>query len=172
MSKSEALAALSRAQLEALIEIYCKDWLAMDGVWFQQVEQTYGMDAAMACDVAIWTRFTVIEAQKIKKFLELPERSGLEGLERALRLRLYANINREEYIHQGNTLLYRTMDCRVQNARARKGMEPHPCKAAGIPQYVLFAKEIDERIICEPVSCYPDRIDDTCACSWRFTLNE
>ncbi|MEA5038504.1 MAG: DUF6125 family protein [Clostridiaceae bacterium] len=172
MPKSEALSTLSRGQLEDLIEIYCKNWLAMDGVWFQQVEATYGMDAAMGCDAAIWERFTAIEAQKIKKFLELPEHAGLDGLEKAMSLRLYANINHEEYTRKGDTLLYRTLDCRVQSARMRKGMPPHPCIAAGIPEFTGFAHVIDERIVCEVVSCYPETTDDTCACAWRFTLKK
>ncbi len=27
-----------------------KNWVAMDGLWFQAVEQAYGMDAALAMD--------------------------------------------------------------------------------------------------------------------------
>ena len=172
MAANSALNECSREQLLSLIQIYCKDWLAMDGVWFQEVEKTYGMDAAMECDEAIWRRFTIIEAEKIKKFLQLPAHPGLEGLERAMRLRLYANINREEYVREGNTLLYRTLDCRVQSARRRKGMEPHPCIRAGIPQHAGFACAIDDRITCEPVSCWPEVTDPSCACSWRFTLHE
>jgi hypothetical protein len=169
---SEALKALSREQLERLIEIYCKDWLAIDGVWFQSVERKLGMDEAMEHDVAVWKQFTVIEAKKIKEFLSLPERAGLDGLEQALRLRLYANINRDEILREGNTLLYRTLDCRVQTARSRKNMPWHPCKAVGEVEYSGFARVIDDRISCRAVSCYPDKTDDSCACSWLFTLEE
>ncbi|MBQ1706119.1 MAG: hypothetical protein II028_09875 [Clostridia bacterium] len=169
---SEALKALSREQLERLIEIYCKDWLAIDGVWFQSVERKLGMDEAMEHDVAVWKQFTVIEAKKIKEFLSLPQRAGLDGLEQALRLRLYANINRDEILREGNTLLYRTLDCRVQTARSRKNMPWHPCKAVGEVEYSGFARVIDDRISCRAVSCYPDKTDDSCACSWLFTLEE
>lgn len=169
---SEALKALSREQLERLIEIYCKDWLAIDGVWFQSVERKLGMDEAMEHDVAVWKQFTVIEAKKIKEFLSLPKRAGLDGLEQALRLRLYANINRDEILREGNTLLYRTLDCRVQTARSRKNMPWHPCKAVGEVEYSGFARVIDDRISCRAVSCYPDKTDDSCACSWLFTLEE
>ena len=169
---SEALKALSREQLERLIEIYCKDWLAIDGVWFQSVERKLGMDEAMEADVAGWKPFTVIEAKKIKEFLSLPEKAGLDGLEQALRLRLYANINRDEILREGNTLLYRTLDCRVQTARSRKNMPWHPCKAVGEVEYSGFARVIDDRISCRAVSCYPDKTDDSCACSWLFTLEE
>ena len=121
--KNKALENMSREQLEELIQMYCKNWLAMDGVWFQSVEKKFGMDEAMVHDVNIWSQFTVIEAKKIKAFLQLPDRAGLDGLEKALQLRLYANINRDEILREGNKLIYRTLDCRVQSARSRKGME-------------------------------------------------
>ncbi|MDD5907553.1 MAG: DUF6125 family protein [Clostridia bacterium] len=169
--KNEALQALSREQLEQLIQLYCKNWLAMDGVWFQSVEKKFGMDEAMEHDIRIWSQFTVIEAKRIKEFLGLPDRAGLEGLEQALKLRLYANINRDEILREGNRLIYRTLDCRVQTARSRKGMEWHPCKPVGETEYSGFAKVIDDRITCRALSCYPSVTDASCACSWEFTLN-
>ena len=50
MHNRENLAALSKDQLIELIEIYSKNWLAMDGVWFQSVERKLGMDEAMHHD--------------------------------------------------------------------------------------------------------------------------
>lgn len=161
----------SAEQLRELIRIYSRNWLAMDGVWFQSVEQKFGMEEAMFHDAEAWKRFTVIEARRIKEFLQLPEQAGLEGLQRALSLRFYANLNRDEIIVGGDTLLYRTLDCRVQTARARKGMEFHPCRPVGLIEYTGFAQVIDPRFTCECVSCYPEVTDETCACAWLFTLN-
>ena len=48
MNHQEVLERFSKEQLMELIGIYAKNWLAMDGVWFQSVEQKYGMDEAMA----------------------------------------------------------------------------------------------------------------------------
>ena len=70
---NETLKNYNKEQLIELIEGYCKNWLAMDGVWFQSVERKYGMDEAMEHDCAIWEKFTVIEAKRIKTFLNLPE---------------------------------------------------------------------------------------------------
>lgn len=170
--KNQFLEELSREQLIELIELYSKNWLAMDGVWFQSVEKKLGMDEAMEHDANAWARFTVIEAKKIKAFLGLPERAGLEGLSKALRLRFYANINEDEIILEGNTLTYRTLECRVQTARKRKGMPFHPCKPVGVIEYSGFAKTIDDRISCQALSCYPDMTDETCCCAWKFTLQE
>lgn len=131
MQENKALQAMTKEELISLITLYSKNWLAMDGVWFQSIEQKYGMDEAMVHDARAWERFTVIEARRIKQFLNLPERAGLEGLARALSLRFYANINQDEILIQGNTLLYRALECRVQNARKRKNMALHPCKPVG-----------------------------------------
>ncbi|MBR0455763.1 MAG: GNAT family N-acetyltransferase [Firmicutes bacterium] len=185
---NEELKKLSKEQLIELAEIYSKDWLACDGLWFQAVEKRQGMDGAMDCDKEIWRSFTVIEAKRIKEFLKLPERAGLEGLEKAMRFRLYANLNDEEYIQlRGETdsseasssetsskMIYRTLNCRVQRARSRKGMEWHPCKAIGEIEYADFAKVIDDRISCKCISCYPDITEserEGC-CAWEFTLEE
>lgn len=172
MNNYELLSSFDKDDLIRLIEIYSKNWLAMDGVWFQSIEQKTGMDEAMFHDAEAWRRFTVIEAKRIKEFLKLPDNSGVNGLEKALRLRFYANINKDLIEINGNTLTYTAVECRVQTARARKGMPFHPCKSVGEIEYSGFAKVIDERFVCECVSCYPDITDNSCCCKWRFTLKE
>lgn len=165
------LAQLSKEKLIELIELYSKNWLAMDGVWFQSVEQKSGMDEAMYHDKEAWKRFTVIEAKRIKSFLELPEHPGLDGLETALRFRFYGNLNVQEYIKNGESLIMRMVKCRVQDAREQKGMVFHPCKPVGEVEYAGFAAAIDSRISCRCISCYPDVTDDSCSCSWEFSIS-
>lgn len=160
----------TKEELIDLIEIYSKNWLAMDGVWFQSVEREFGMTQAIKHDENAWRSFAKIEAAKIKEFLKLPQNAGIEGLKQALSLRFYANINKDEIITEENVLVYRVLACRVQNARLRKGMSLHPCKSVGIIEYTEFAKVIDDRFVCEAISCYPEVTDDTCNCSWRFIL--
>ncbi len=172
MRNREVLRSLSQEQLIDLIEAYAKDWLAMDGVWFQSVERKYGMEEAMFHDAEAWKVFTKVEARRIKRFLNLPDQAGLEGLQKALALRLYAHINQDEIRLERGALLYRTLQCRVQQARIRKGMPLHPCKPVGMIEYAGFAQVIDSRIRCECVSCYPDITETDCCCAWRFTLEE
>ena len=75
---------LSKDELKELVRIYARNIYALDGVWFQSVEGKNGMDEAMLHDENAWRKFTRTEARRIKKFLELPEQAGLEGLEKAL----------------------------------------------------------------------------------------
>ena len=172
MNPNKALQNLTKEQLIELLGIYAKNWLAADGVWFQSVEKKFGMEEAMFHDVEIWKKFTVIEAKRIKEFLQLPEHPGLDGLAQALTLRFYANINEDAIYIEGNTLTYTAVDCRVQTARKRKGMEYHPCKGVGVVEYGEFARTIDDRFLCECQSCYPDIRDESCCCAWKFTLQE
>ncbi len=172
MDNREFLESFSKEQLIELIEIYSKNWLALDGVWFQSIEQSDGMDAAMFHDERAWERFTVIEARRIKSFLKLEKYPGLDGLEKALRLRFYGNLNQASFEYRDNALIYTMERCRVQSARRVKGMPYHPCKSVGIIEYSGFAKTIDERIECRCLSCYPDVTDESCACKWEFTIAE
>lgn len=164
---------LSNEQLKELVQIYARNIYALDGVWFQSIEQKEGMDAAMLHDRNAWRRFTETEARRIKNFLALPDQAGLDGLEKALRIRFSALANPQvELINENDSLIYRVVDCRVQTARKKKGMEYHPCKSVGIIEHAYFAKIIDERIDCETISCFPDVTDNLCACSWRFTIKK
>lgn len=172
MVNKETLQKLSKNELITLIEAYSKNWLAMDGLWFQSLENKYGMQEAMCRDEEVWTHFTAIEAKRVKEFLNLEEYPGLQGLEKALKLRFYANINRDELIIKDNTLIYSTLECRVQTARLRKNMPYHPCKSVGIIEYSEFAKIIDKRIVCDCISCYPVLQTESCCCKWKFTLIE
>lgn len=170
MLNEEILNQLSREQLIELLFMDAKNLIAMDGVWFQSVEHELGMTAAMYHDEEAWKRYTRSEARRIKQFLGLPERSGLAGLAKALPYRAVDRANSSEIALTENTLVCKILVCRVQEARARKNMPLHPCKSAAIYEYGEFAKEIDDRIQCRCLSCYPDVTDDSCACAWEFRL--
>ena len=53
---------LSKEELLELMKLQAKNWLALDGLWFQSVERKYGMEEAIFHDGEAWKRYTVIEA--------------------------------------------------------------------------------------------------------------
>ena len=165
------LLALSEETLATLKEKVAVNWLANDGVWFQSVEFTNGMDKAKACNDSCWSRFSPFEAWSIRRFLDLPEHAGLDGLKRALQFRLYATINVQSIIEERPDSFILTMnDCRVQSARKRKGLDDYPCKSGGIAEYSTFAETIDTRIKTECVGCPPDEHPAEWYCAWKFSI--
>ena len=173
MLKAEGIDGLSKEELLELNKIYAKNWLAHDGLWFQSIEEKYGIDMAIEMDKEAWRKFTVIEARRLIDFLGLEKNSGIVGLKKALLFRPYSSLNQDEFSVEGsNKLIYRVKTCRVQEARRKKGMTDFPCKSVGIIEYSLFAKIIDDRFETEVISCYPDITDAEYNCIWKFELKE
>jgi hypothetical protein len=40
-----------------------KNWHAIDGLWFLAVEARFGIEAAIACDKAVWKSFSASDAK-------------------------------------------------------------------------------------------------------------
>ncbi|GBC59112.1 hypothetical protein DENIS_0043 [Desulfonema ishimotonii] len=160
-------------KLMDLIEKIGINWLANDGIWFQAVENKFGMGDAKRCNDTCWTRYSPFEASQIKQLLNLPEQGGIPALKKALAFRMYAFINQQsvEDVDE-NCIIFRMNDCRVQAARKRRGLPDYPCKSAGMVEYPYFAKAIDARIETECIGCPPDEHPDEWFCAWKFTLVE
>jgi hypothetical protein len=162
---------LTREELVARLTDAAKLWLAHDGLWFQAVERAHDMQHAIQLDAAAWERFTVIEARRIMARLGLAPGGGLDALARALDERLYALLNRQEVQRpDSRRLVFRMNNCRVQEARQRKGLPDFPCKPVGLVEYAGFARTIDERIETRCICCPPDDHPADYFCAWEFTL--
>jgi len=168
----DSLSSMRAEKLVKLTEEAGKNWLANDGIWFQAVEKRYGMNDAKRCNDTCWTKFSPLEAWSIRRFLDLGENPGLEGLKRALQFRMYAGINIQSFDEEEeNSFVFRMNNCRVQAARKRKGMDDYPCKSAGLVEYTTFASSIDKRIKTECIGCPPDSHPDEWFCSWKFYVD-
>ncbi|MGQ9465218.1 MAG: DUF6125 family protein [bacterium] len=164
---------LSKEELLKFIPDLAKNWLAHDGLWFLGVEKKYGIESAIDIDKEAWEKFTVIEAERIMKRLNIAPNSGIPGLIQALKFRLYAFINKQEIVEVSDTrCILRMNNCRVQEARKRKGLPDFPCKPVGIVEYAYFARKIDYRITTNCICCPPDPHPDEYFCAWEFVLKE
>jgi hypothetical protein len=163
----------SEEEIDALLKAVSINWLANDGVWFQAVEFSRGMNDAKRTNDSTWAHFSPFEAKSIKKILNLPEQAGLEGLKKALQYRLYAYVNKQSFREESaNSFVFQMDECRVQLARKRKGLDDYPCKSGGLIEYSSFAEAIDPRIKTEVLSCPPDPHPDDYFCAWRFSIEE
>lgn len=170
---NEKLLELSKSELISYIEDISKNWLAIDGTWFLAAEERFGIEMAIELDAASWKRFSPAEARRLKKRLKLPEKGGIPALIKALNFRVYANINEQEVVEVSkNRCVFRMNECRVQNARKRKGLPDFPCKQVGIVEYESFASTIDPRIKTECICCPPDEHPEEYYCAWEFLIEE
>jgi hypothetical protein len=165
-------ASMTREELLGALEMFAKNWLAHDGCWFLAAEEKYGLDVAIELDKRSWERFAAVEAKRIMKTFGIPENGGLKALEQALRYRLYApmNVQKVEWLDD-QTLIFRMVTCRVQDARRRKGLPDFPCKPVGIVEFSTFASTVDPRIQTRCLGCPPDAVKGF-LCGWEFTLRE
>ena len=162
---------LSREELIDIIVDDAKNWLAHDGLWFLAAEKKFDMETAIELDRQAWERFTVVEARRIMRRLEIEPGGGIPALKQALQYRLYSHLNVQETLDvDEHTIVFRMNECRVQVARQRKGLPDFPCKPVGVVEYVNFARTIDPRFRTRCIACPPDPHPDEYWCAWEFTL--
>ncbi len=161
----------SREELWDLLTDAVKNWLAHDGLWFQAVEKAHGLTEAINLDAEAWSKFTVVEAERIMKRLDLKPNGGISSLVQALKFRLYAYINVQEITELSDQrCVFRMKSCRVQEARQRKNLPDFPCKPVGLVEYTNFARTIDPRIKTKCLACPPDKHPADAWCVWEFTI--
>lgn len=166
-----ALLEMPEETMNSLRENVAANWLANDGIWFQAIESMNSMTDAKSCNDSCWAKFSPMEAWSIKRFLNMPENPGLEGLKDALQFRLYAFINKQSFSEETEkSFVFRMNDCRVQSARKRKGLDDYPCISAGKVEYSTFAEAIDSRIRTECICCPPDKHPEEYYCAWKFFI--
>lgn len=162
---------MTRDELLWALQMFAKNWLAHDGCWFLAAEERLGLETAIDLDASAWKRFAAVEARRIMSTFGIPEGGGLEALEKAMGLRLYAVVNsqRREWADNGKRLRFFMDACRVQEARRRKGLADFPCKRVGTVEFETFAAAIDPRIKTKCLHCPPDAAPEQ-FCGWEFTL--
>ena len=163
----------SREELVSVLQAVAKNWLAMDGYWFQAVENNFDFDMVHAKRIndSCWMRFSYIEASLIKRRLQLPDNGGVGAVKVAFMHRVYCVIN-DWLIEEvdDNTIIIRSSDCLVQSGRKRNGLPDYPCVSAGKVEYPRFAEAIDPRVRVKCIGCPPGPHPDEWYCAWEFYL--
>ena len=167
----ETLRRMSKEELIRVVVDDAKNWLAHDGLWFQEVEAAHGMEAAVAADRRAWEKFTVIEARRIMSRLGLEPGGGIPALIECLRHRMYARLNKQRCIEiTDSRCVFQMIGCRVQETRRRKGLPGFGCKEVGLVEFAGFAATVDPRIETRCLACPPDETKRDYWCAWEFVI--
>ncbi|MCF8032105.1 MAG: DUF6125 family protein [Desulfarculaceae bacterium] len=172
LSNRQAYAALSRAQLEDLLEFYGRQALVLDGLWFLGAETRWGHGAALELDEEVWARYGANEAKRLLKVLG---QERVENLEQVCRLFLLSPLwgilgARAEVTH-GKARLWVTQ-CRPQMARVRKGLGEFDCKQVGINYFQAWLPVLHPGLDFACAFCPPDAHPDQEWCRWEVWFAE
>ena len=165
------LLSLPKETLVDIITMFSKNAIAIDGLWFTDVEQKFGLDTALEIDEWVWGRYGAIEAKRIKQMIKIDE-EAIAGLSQALNFQIWSpGIGDYEFPEvTENKVVFNVTSCRPQRARVRDGRGEFPCKPVGAALFKEFAKVIDPRFKMKCLLSPPDPHPEDLWCSWEFSL--
>ncbi len=161
---------LSKKDLIKVIKMLSQNWFTVDGLWFRNVEEKYGMDAAMELDVKNWWRIPQIEARRIKETLNIQEK-GIEGIIKTMNFMSWALSYPFEFeeITPTRAVMF-CRHCNPQEARTRQGLGEFPCKPTGEAMFTRVIEVIDPRVQYRCIACPPEEHPPEFWCKWELTI--
>lgn len=175
MCDREMLLKMPVDKLLDLFFLHIRNLWRVDGLYFQGIEKNFGTEAATKIDANCWKILAKIEARDLKKTLGIERVDDVETLLYLLRntsWAIYQTKKGVEIDSSKTTGLFRVIECRVQQARLRKGLEVFPCKKVRFGYLKSFAEELNPNteVICKV--CPPDEKPPDFWCEWEFRLRE
>ncbi|MFC1968490.1 DUF6125 family protein [Chloroflexota bacterium] len=169
--ESLELESLPRETLLKVIKIFSRNWVTVDGLWFQHVEEEFGLDAALRLDLKMWERQSTIEAKRIKNTLGLTGEGPLTVMTAINFMTGAVCFPPYEYEERSaEMVIFGTPGCLPQEARKRNGRGEFPCKAVGMTHFSNYAKVIDPRVKVRCIFCPPDPHPEDMWCKWELSI--
>ncbi len=161
---------LPKETLINIIKMFARNWLTVDGLWFQGVEEKYGMDAAMELDVRMWNREAAIEARRIKKTLNITDK-GLDGIMKAIPFITCTPAMPFHYEERTpNRAVIYCPSCVPQENRVKQGIGEFPCRPTGDAVFARLIEEFDPSVKFRCIECPPGPHPKEYWCKWEFTV--
>jgi hypothetical protein len=165
----QELEKLPKDTLIELINMYSHNWMTLDGLWFNGVEEKYGLDAALELDVRMWQIGSTIEATRIKNVLGLEE-GGLDTIIKTINFMTWAPSFGYEYTISGNKAIWTCKHCPPQEQRVAMGKGEFACQPTFDACFNNVVKVIDPKVRVECTFCPPGPHPDDAWCQWEFIL--
>ena len=171
--KQVKLEELPRETLIELARMYALNWQTLDGLWFGNVEAQYGLGAAIKLDLKNWERQSVVEAERIKKILNLTK-GGLSSVLTVLSFMSWQLVSPIFDLEEENPqkIVFYYPRCPVQEGRKRQGKQEFPCKAIKLLLLSSIARVVEPRAAVKCLTCPPDPHPDKFWCKWELTMKE
>jgi hypothetical protein len=154
---------------EQIAEYFRRSYAAVDGLWFMKVEDSYGFDAALKTDEAVWKVLPKIQARLLKSMGNMEQ--GIEALKQCLitKLTLEGFIFKTEDLKNGGGFRVTIEKCPWHDLLVKANREHLSGKVGKIicnTEYSVWAAEFDAMIRFE----LPSQIcQGTALCTLEFT---
>jgi len=164
------LNSVSKEKLLDLFFLHIRNLWRIDGLYFLGIEEKFGTNTATEIDANCWKLMGKIEARELKEVL------GIRGNDLSSVLEILRNTSwalyqtKKEIDVKKTSVVFRVTECRIQEARIRKGIGIFPCKQVRFGYLKSFAEELNPKIevICKV--CPPDNKAEGFWCEWAFKL--
>ena len=167
LSEDEAFEAMSKPQLIELLKLYAQLLLTVDGLWFMGIERAKGVDDAIKFDKEVWRQFGVLEAHRMKKFLEMDSIKTVEDVCKIVLLSpMWVSVGPKAEIQNSRCFLSVT-NCHPQKSRIKQGLGEFPCKSLGAAYFEGFAPTLNPDLKYRCVFCPPDEHPEDVWCKWE-----
>jgi hypothetical protein len=162
---------LSKDVLLRLIQVSSRNWGTTDGLWFQGVEDKYGIEAALELDKKMWERLSIVAAKRIKEALDLQE-GGIAAIINVVDiLSTLLGARLPEIKEQDSSrVVLQFSRCPYQEARIRQGRSEFPCKPVGFTLLLNSSKVADPSARVNCLVCLPDPHPKDVWCKWELTI--
>ena len=162
---------LSKDVLIDIIKMMGKNWLTVDGLWFQIVEREFGLETATRFDEEMWAKQSLAEARRIKKVMNITEKGPLAVARANIFLSAYFSPKFEFEIKETSPgkVIQTCIHCPNQEVRLKQGQQVFSCKKVGLTERINFAETIDKNVKVKCLVCPPDPRPDNIWCQWEFT---
>ena len=165
------LVKLPKKTLIELAKMYSRNWQSLDANWFGLVEEEFGLETAARLDLKSWEKQSVLEAERIKKVLQL-DKGGLSSVLTVLSFmswQLTSPLFELEIETPERVVLYYPR-CAVHESRNKKGKPVFPCKTMKTTLLTNIARVAEPRAVVRCISCPPDPPQKGYWYKWEITL--
>lgn len=164
------LSSMPEEKLPDLFFLHIRNLWRIDGLYFLGIEEKFGTNVATEIDANCWKLMGKIEARELKEVLGIKE-NDLSSLLKILRNTSWALYQtKKEIVTAKTSVVFRVTECRIQEARIRKGLDVFPCKPVRFGYLKSFAEEFNPKIEVVCRVCPPDKKTEDFWCEWEFKL--
>jgi len=173
VSDREMLLQMLLEKLLDLFFLHIRNLWRVDGLYFLGIEKNFGTEAATKIDADCWKTLAKIEAKDLKRTLGVEKVEDVDTLLYLLRNTSWALYQTKKGVEADSSKtrgVFRVIECRVQQARLRKGLGIFPCKKVRFGYLKSFAEALNPNfeVVCRV--CPPDEKPPNFWCEWEFLL--